>query len=110
MAWLFFGLIGLFVGAGIEGATRQSPALRPAPTVSGIWYLMGKITAVGIIGAFIAAFFVFPWWLVLASFVIAFVLSAFVTERVKLFGAAPAISMTSLLAGGGMTTFGLLTA
>lgn len=108
MSWLFFGVFAQILGANIEGYARQSPALRPAAPVSGVWYLMGKATSLATLLAFVAAFFILPWWAVLIIFVGAFICQMFFVGWLRTLGAAPGISMLLMTVGAALTIFGLL--
>jgi hypothetical protein len=96
------------VGANVEGYARANAAQRPSGAMSGIWYLMGKVTAFGLLIAFAASFLIIPWWIVIVQFVGAFILSLFFLSWVRNLGAAPGVSMLLMLIGAALVIFGLL--
>ena len=108
MGFLFLGLVASILGANVEGYARGNPAVRPQGAISGIWYLMGKGTAIGLVFALAWSFFILPWWAVLAEFVGAFIVSLFFVGWIRKLGAAPGISMLLMIVGAPLIVFGLL--
>jgi len=109
MAWFFTGLVMLMLGATTEGYGRRSPGLWPSNILAkSLWMLLGKMSAVLLLVLIAGSLLVFPWWVALLQFVVAFIVQlAFVSTIMRL-GALPGISMSLMIIGGALSVFGIL--
>jgi hypothetical protein len=90
-----------FVGFGIaiERATRAQPPLRPTQPVSSYWQIASSLMTMFYWGLSLWSLFAFDWWKAALIFVGTAIVSIPLIKPTLRLGAAPGISILSLLIG-----------
>jgi hypothetical protein len=96
---LAVGVFFVGFGTAIERATRSRPPLRPAQPVSNYWQIASFLMVIFFCGVFLWSLFMFDWWKVVLIFVSTFLVSIPLMGPTLRLGAAPGVSMLSLLTG-----------